>query len=296
MASLRRSLGFLVPYWPTAAAAFLSMAVTALANLAAPQFLRIAIDGGIVGGGVDSLVLASAGLLAVAAFRGLFTFLQGYLSEKASQGVAYDLRNDIYGKLQSLSFSYHDQAQTGQLMTRVTSDVEMVRQFTGQGFLQLLGAIVDAHRQPPRCCFVMNWRLALVTLAIAAAHLRWSSAASSRRAQPLFTDRPGQARRAEHRPAGEPGRRAGGQGVRPRGLRGRALRRAPTRSCSTRTSRSCAPSAPPSRSPSSSPASAPCGDLVRRQPGHRRRAHPRRAGGLQHLPGLPDVPRSSCSA
>lgn len=165
MASLRRSLGFLVPYWPIAAAAFLSMVVTALTNLAAPQFLRIAIDGGIVGGGVDSLVLASAGLLGVAAFRGISTFLQGYLSEKASQSVAYDLRNAIYAKLQGLSFSYHDQAQTGQLMTRVTSDVEMIRGFIGQGFLQLLGAIFMLLGSAA-ILFAMNWRLALVSLSI----------------------------------------------------------------------------------------------------------------------------------
>jgi len=165
MKSLRRALKYLFPYWPTASAAFLSLVLVSATNLAAPQFLRLAIDGGIVRRDWGNILLAAGGLLAVAAFRGVFTFLQGYLSEKSSQGVAYDLRNDIYTKLQNLSFSYHDQAQTGQLMTRVTSDVEMVRQFIGQGFLQLMGALVMLAGSAA-VLFAMNWRLALISLTI----------------------------------------------------------------------------------------------------------------------------------
>jgi ATP-binding cassette subfamily B protein len=165
MKSLRRALKYLFPYWMTASAAFLSLVLVSVTNLASPQFLRLAIDGGIVGHRWSAILWAAVGLLGVAAVRGVFTFLQGYLSEKASQGVAYDLRNEIYGKLQSLSFSYHDQAQTGQLMTRVTSDVEMVRQFIGQGFLQFMGALVMLAGSS-LVLFVMNWRLALVSLAI----------------------------------------------------------------------------------------------------------------------------------
>jgi ATP-binding cassette subfamily B protein len=56
--------------------------------------------------------------------------------------VAYDLRNDLYAKIQRLSFSYHDKNQTGQLMVRATDDVEKVRLFIGQGLLQLVGAII----------------------------------------------------------------------------------------------------------------------------------------------------------
>ncbi|MGE5618908.1 MAG: ABC transporter ATP-binding protein [Sphingomonadaceae bacterium] len=165
MKALRRSLRFLVPYWTTASAAFLSLLLVSAANLASPQFLRLAIDGGIVVGQWSGILWAAMGLLGVAIIRGVFTFLQGYLSEKASQGVAYDLRNEIYAKLQALSFSFHDQAQTGQLMTRVTSDVEMVRHFIGQGFLQLIGALVMLAGSSV-VLFAINWRLALVSLSI----------------------------------------------------------------------------------------------------------------------------------
>ena len=55
----------------------------------------------------------------------------------ASQGVAYDIRNAIYEKLSALSFSYHDRAQTGQLLARSISDVERIRFLTGRGILRL---------------------------------------------------------------------------------------------------------------------------------------------------------------
>jgi ATP-binding cassette, subfamily B, multidrug efflux pump len=90
----------------------------------------------------QALVTASLAIIIFAALRGLFAFLQVYWSERNSQSVAFDLRNDLFAKVQKLSFSYHDRNQTGQLMVRATDDVEKVRLFIGQGLLQLVGAIV----------------------------------------------------------------------------------------------------------------------------------------------------------
>src|SRR5689334_18778554 len=89
-----------------------------------------------------ALLIALASIIFFAALRGLFAFLQAYWAEKNSQSVAYDLRNDLYAKIQNLSFSYHDKNQTGQLMIRATDDVEKVRLFIGQGLLQLVGAVI----------------------------------------------------------------------------------------------------------------------------------------------------------
>jgi ATP-binding cassette, subfamily B, multidrug efflux pump len=68
--------------------------------------------------------------------------LQGYLAERASQGVAFDLRDALFSRIQRLSFSYYDQAQTGQLLTRLTNDVEQVRTFVGSGIVQLIASLV----------------------------------------------------------------------------------------------------------------------------------------------------------
>ncbi len=90
----------------------------------------------------DRLVALAVGVVAFAALRGVFVFLQAYWAERNSQSVAFDLRNDLFAKIQRLSFSYHDQNQTGQLMIRATDDVEKVRLFIGQGLLQLVGAFI----------------------------------------------------------------------------------------------------------------------------------------------------------
>lgn len=89
-------------------------------------------------------LLINAGLLILifAIARGVFAFAQGYMGEKASQSVAFDLRNDLFARIQRLSFSYHDKNQTGQLMIRATDDVEKVRQFIGQGLLLTLQALL----------------------------------------------------------------------------------------------------------------------------------------------------------
>ena len=89
-----------------------------------------------------ALIGALVAIVIFAALRGVFAFLQAYWAEKNSQAVAYDLRNDLYSKIQRLSFSYHDKNQTGQLMIRATDDVEKVRLFIGQGLLQLVGAVI----------------------------------------------------------------------------------------------------------------------------------------------------------
>src|SRR3990172_4610654 len=89
-----------------------------------------------------ALITALVAIVVFALLRGLFSFLQAFWAEKNSQSVAYDLRNDLYAKIQELSFAYHDKNQTGQLMIRATDDVEKVRLFIGQGLLQLVGAVI----------------------------------------------------------------------------------------------------------------------------------------------------------
>jgi ATP-binding cassette subfamily B protein len=163
MNPLRRSLHYLRPYWAITLGAFMSLVLVTATNLAAPQVLRVMIDRGI--GERDTALLIQLGLLltAIAVVRGLFSFTQGYWSEKASQSVAYDLRNTLFAKIQGLSFSYHDRAQTGQLMTRITSDVEQLRTFIGMGLLQLVSAIALLVGSIV-ALVAMNWQLALITL------------------------------------------------------------------------------------------------------------------------------------
>ena len=165
MKSVSRASIYLWQYWPTALGALVSLLFVNAANLITPQLLRGLIDRGIQQLDLRTVWYIAAALVGVAVVRGFFNFLQGYWSEVTSQGVAYELRNTIFEKLQHLSFSYHDRAQTGKLMTRMTSDVELVRMFVGTGVLQLLSAVIMLIGAIV-IMFLMSWQLALIILAL----------------------------------------------------------------------------------------------------------------------------------
>ena len=109
------------------------------------------------------LLRAALFIVGFAVLRGAFAFLQAYWAERNSQAVSFDMRNDLYAKIQRLSFSYHDQNQTGQLMIRATDDVEKVRLFLGQGLVQLVNALVLVTAILI-ILFTTNSRLALATI------------------------------------------------------------------------------------------------------------------------------------
>ncbi len=165
MGDLRRSLGFLRQYWPDTTGALLSLFFVSATNLAAPQMIRVAIDDGIAQHQSRAIVLAVVGMIIIAIVRGTFVFLQGFLAERASQGVAYQLRDTLFTRLQTLSFSYYDSQQTGQLLTRLTSDVEQIRTFAGMGLIQICSSLVMLLGSAI-LLLLLNWQLALVALAM----------------------------------------------------------------------------------------------------------------------------------
>ncbi|MCY3865308.1 MAG: ABC transporter ATP-binding protein [Chloroflexi bacterium] len=135
--SLLRSFTFLKKYRHIAAGVYaLALASNGLAVFI-PQTIRWIVDAGIIQQNLNVLGASLLGLLALTIAKCLVDFVLGRGTEMASQGVAYDIRNAIYGKLSALSFSYHDRAQTGQLLARSISDVERIRFLTGRGILRL---------------------------------------------------------------------------------------------------------------------------------------------------------------
>ncbi len=165
MNQLSRVLISLKSYTLIVAGAILSLLLLTAANAATPQLFRWGIDQGISQKNLN-VVIQSAGFLVLLAIgRGLFNFGQTFLAEQVSQSIAYDLRNKIFVKIQNLSFSYHDQSQTSQLLTRITSDVEQIRSFIGTSLIQVVGAVVGLVTISI-LIILMNWQLALITLAI----------------------------------------------------------------------------------------------------------------------------------
>jgi ATP-binding cassette subfamily B multidrug efflux pump len=130
-----------------------------------PQLFRWAIDQGIAKNNLTVVLESGAGLVVAALARGLFNFGQSFCAEAMSQSVVYDLRNRIFSKIQTLSFSYHDQAQTSQLLTRVTNDIEQVRTFLSTSLVQVISGVVTLVAIAT-ILLVMNWQLALISLTV----------------------------------------------------------------------------------------------------------------------------------
>ncbi len=200
--TLMRSVGYLGRYRWQAIAPYLFLVIATLAQLMVPRMLGNIIDAvtqGSVANAIvprmDSiptgifnqmletlditeaqllfnyenaerlLITSAVAILVFALLRGVFAFLQTFTAERNSQSVAFDMRNDLFSKIQGLSFSYHDRNQTGQLMIRATDDVEKVRTFIGQGLLMAVGAII-LLAGTLIILFTTNFRLTLVALPV----------------------------------------------------------------------------------------------------------------------------------
>ncbi len=137
-----RVLSLLRPHtWLTLVSLACAVLATAFA-LIIPSVFAWVIDNGIHTGSAGELLVAAAAVLVISVLRGIFAFGQGYYSQALSVEVAYDLRNQVYDHLQQLSFDFHDQSETGQLMSRMTADIEGVRTSIPNGFLRVIVAVL----------------------------------------------------------------------------------------------------------------------------------------------------------
>ncbi len=182
---LVRLISFARPYWRIVLLAWVCVLGNAAFTLALPLLLAAAIDTGLgPDGGRTYLIWIGVAVVAMAALRGAFAFGMTYMGEVLSSRVAYDLRNDIYNHLQRLSFAYHDKAQTGQVMSRATQDVEAVRMFISMGLLRLMLLIVLLVA----IFFLMisvDWQLTIVAWAFVPI-VAWRSINVSSRMRPIW--------------------------------------------------------------------------------------------------------------
>jgi len=137
-----RLLGYLKRYWRQASVAYVAMFLVTILNLAVPQVIRVAIDMGLASGEVSALVKASLLILAIGLVRAIAGIGQRYYGQWLTHRIAYDLRNDFYDSVQRLPFSFHDRTQTGDLMSRATSDIGETEQFVGIGLMDLVATIL----------------------------------------------------------------------------------------------------------------------------------------------------------
>ncbi|GAP13100.1 ABC-type multidrug transport system, ATPase and permease component [Longilinea arvoryzae] len=160
---LLRCFGYLRPHWKLTVVAYSSMLAIDALNMISPQIIRWTIDKGILAGDFSLLALASAALLGLVIVKGVLSYFQGRCTEVASQNVAYDMRNELQRKITQLSFSFHDQAQAGDLLSRAIQDVERIRFLTGRATFRVVEGVVMMAATAV-VMVVMNPRLSLLAV------------------------------------------------------------------------------------------------------------------------------------
>jgi len=177
-------MSFLKKHWAMWILAFVCLSASTVFSLVIPKMLGNGIDTVLNSGRAATLIIAAGIILGSSALRGITGYGNRYFTQVISQRVAYDLRNHLYDHLQGLSFAYFDKAQTGQLMSRATVDIEAVRAFISMGLLQILQTVFLTIGIS-YLLISLDWRLALMTLAFVPL-MAYRAVLTSRRLRPVW--------------------------------------------------------------------------------------------------------------
>ena len=157
MKSLLRLGPDLRRYWRQVSLALVCILAITGTNLIIPRIIQQVIDIGLAQGEIVFMLRAGLLIVGIGVLQTILTYFQRYISEWIAARIGYDLRNRLYDHIQHLSFTYHDHAQTGQLISRCIEDVRSVERFTGIGVVELiqlallvLGITVLLFRQQPK--------------------------------------------------------------------------------------------------------------------------------------------------
>mgnify|MGYP000867439869 CR=1 FL=1 len=143
MSNLKRLLRYLLPYWPLVLVVFVAMLANSMLELSPSVISREILDKGLANKDLALIIKLSLGFILVAAVRFITNYVQWYVSELLGQKVIYNVRQTIHDHLQSLPPSYFSGMGTGQVMSRLTSDIDAIQQFVGWGALLLVQMIVQ---------------------------------------------------------------------------------------------------------------------------------------------------------
>jgi ATP-binding cassette, subfamily B, multidrug efflux pump len=139
------------------------VAVTVVLNVLGPYLLGVAIDAYIASGDLPGLAWLCLLLLGIHTLNSLLTWLQSYVMAGAAQRTVRDIRNNLFGKLESLPLRFFDQRAHGDLMSRLTNDVENVNQVLSDGVVQVVSGVLSMVGVAAVMLWINPW-LALISL------------------------------------------------------------------------------------------------------------------------------------
>ncbi|MEO6333954.1 MAG: ABC transporter ATP-binding protein [Pyrinomonadaceae bacterium] len=160
---VRRLAGYLRPYWKTVAAALTLTLLTNILVSTQPYFTKVAVDDFITPKNTDGVWLFALAFFGVFVFRFIFSYTQEVLLNHVGQHVMFDLRTEIFTKLQRQEVAYYDRYPVGRIITRLTSDVDALNELFTSGVIDVLGDLVIIFAIIG-IMFWLDWKLALVSL------------------------------------------------------------------------------------------------------------------------------------
>ena len=162
---MKRLLRYLQPYkWQVVGAIFITIVISALGPLR-PYLLKIAIDDYIAKKDLDGLTPIILIMIGTVIFQAIAQYLQTILTQWIGQKTIYNLRKEIFEKLHLLSMRFFDKNPVGRLVTRLTSDVEVVNELFSSGIVMIFADIFVIF-WIFLFMFYIDWRLSLIVLAI----------------------------------------------------------------------------------------------------------------------------------
>jgi ATP-binding cassette subfamily B multidrug efflux pump len=165
MNALGRLGRFVRPYRWTAFWMVFTAILPVAMELIVPRMLQYIVDQGIRARDMDVILRGALIMLGSALVGALATLGQGLFRAWLSQGLAFDMRHELFTHIQRFAFADLDRMQTGQLMTRLSSDVDVVRMFTSAGVALLLRALLMIIGSLV-LLILTDWQLSLVMLAL----------------------------------------------------------------------------------------------------------------------------------
>lgn len=163
--TLKRIWGYLQKQRKAMVLASFLVLLSTGAGLAGPYLIGIIVDHYIIPQDISGTIVMAAILGAVYILYAFLTWLQSYIMIHASQVTIKNLREDLFGKLQTLSLPFFDRKTHGELMSRVTNDVEQLNNALSQSVIQILSALLTLAGAAI-AMFSLNWIMAIVALMI----------------------------------------------------------------------------------------------------------------------------------
>ena len=183
---VKRLYGMLKPYWRKILVALALQTLVIITHLVAPYLTKSVVNDVITAGVLDLLLPLTSALLALAVVRAVCTYIRSVMFERIGQNVAFDLRTGLYAHLEEMPYEFYDKHRIGEIMSRMTGDLEGVRNLIASGIItaydNLLNFVLGII-----CLSSMSWQLALI-MAVFCPLLAVTAFKFNKRIRPAFTD------------------------------------------------------------------------------------------------------------